>query len=175
MLSFRWVVLIHTCLSILLHEYTHVHTQVHLKAREYLGMLGPVSGFLQKRVGRYMCTCTKTAQWSSWFCALNKCGDHSSTSYQILLSPWCPKITHAYQTDWAGQTLETVSVPETTTHIVSGIRVSTNYLSYIQSITFRFFQWHLFPFIRKYKAIQQNILLSVFEDYDPSFKSAQSI
>lgn len=46
--SFRWVVLIHTCLSILLREHTHVHTQVHLKAGEYLGMLGPGSGFYRR-------------------------------------------------------------------------------------------------------------------------------
>lgn len=104
------------------HTFMWVHTCAHTSTLESRGISGNVGArkwFLQKRVGRDICTCTKTAQWSSWFCALNKSGDHGSTSDQILLSPWRPKITHAYQTDWAGQTLGTVSVPEATTHIVS--------------------------------------------------------
>lgn len=104
------------------HTFTWVHTCAHtstLGSRGISGNVGARKWFLQKREGRDICTCTKTAQWSSWFCALNKSGDHGSTSDQILFSPWRPKITHAYQTDWAGQTLGTVSVPEATTHIVS--------------------------------------------------------
>lgn len=52
MLSFRWVILIYTCLSTFIHVHTHMYKYTWKQKWGFWGRLGLTRGDLEKRVGR---------------------------------------------------------------------------------------------------------------------------